>query len=456
MRRRINAWRRHWPSRGGHLVKSSTILVGGCIIVISVSLGIVLAFRLGFSAQDASFAAGLAALAMILLQTLAARSRERAEFQRGLDEMRRANAQALHEFDALGGQVRGLDELEARIGDLERRLEHGLAAELEGRIGAEIEAAKASMVSEMQVIEALVRQLAESILPLDAAAGAREPEPEEVPEPQPPASPLAHLSDSDVLEMVRRSIEANRVDVYLQPVVTLPQRKARYYEALTRLRGEGGELILPADYLRVAEPAGIMPTIDNLLLFRSVQIVRRLAQRNREIGIFCNISAHALVDPDFFPQFVEFMEHNKELAKAIIFEFPQSTILGSGPLEAESLAELAEYGFRFSMDHVTSLDMNLGELADQGFRFLKVDARLLIDGGQKAGAQIHPADLAHLLERYGMQLIAEKIETEQAVIELLEFDVPLAQGFLFSEPRPVRGDLLGDGAELGQRRAAAG
>ena len=189
MRRRINAWRRHWPSRGGHLVKSSTILVGGCIIVISVSLGIVLAFRLGFSAQDASFAAGLAALAMILLQTLAARSRERAEFQRGLDEMRRANAQALHEFDALGGQVRGLDELEARIGDLERRLEHGLAAELEGRIGAEIEAAKASMVSEMQVIEALVRQLAESILPLDAAAGAREPEPEEVPEPQPPASP---------------------------------------------------------------------------------------------------------------------------------------------------------------------------------------------------------------------------------------------------------------------------
>jgi cyclic-di-GMP phosphodiesterase TipF (flagellum assembly factor) len=244
-----------------------------------------------------------------------------------------------------------------------------------------------------------------------------------------------------LLETVRQSIQDNRVDVYLQPIVTLPQRKPRYYEALTRLRNGEGEIILPADYLEVAEPAGIMPLIDNLLLFRSVQIVRKLSDRNREIGIFCNISANSLVDPDFFPQFIEFMEHNRDLAKSIVFEFSQATISGAGPLETESLAALRQQGCRFSIDHVQNLDLDLPALAEQGFRFLKVDAATLL-AGAPAGAQIHMDDYSSLLARYGIKLVAEKIETERTVLELLELDVGFGQGFLFSEPRPVRSEFL--------------
>ena len=42
---------------------------------------------------------------------------------------------------------------------------------------------------------------------------------------------------------IRGAIEANRIDLYLQPIVTLPQRKVRYYEAMSRLRTEAGELL---------------------------------------------------------------------------------------------------------------------------------------------------------------------------------------------------------------------
>ena len=83
---------------------------------------------------------------------------------------------------------------------------------------------------------------------------------------------------------------ANRIDLYLQPIVTLPQRKVRYYEAMSRLRTEEGESCWPADFLAHAEAAGLMPKIDNLVVFRCVQVVRRLLLKNRDIGLFCNMS----------------------------------------------------------------------------------------------------------------------------------------------------------------------
>jgi cyclic-di-GMP phosphodiesterase TipF (flagellum assembly factor) len=56
----------------------------------------------------------------------------------------------------------------------------------------------------------------------------------------------------------------------------------------------------------VAEPAGLVAAIDNLLLFRCVQIVRRLARQDRRVGIFCNISMASLGDDAFFPHFLGF------------------------------------------------------------------------------------------------------------------------------------------------------
>jgi cyclic-di-GMP phosphodiesterase TipF (flagellum assembly factor) len=57
-------------------------------------------------------------------------------------------------------------------------------------------------------------------------------------------------------------------------------------------------------------------------------------------------------------------------------------------------------------------------------------------------SDIHAADLADLLARGGIDLIAEKIESESMVVDLLDYDVRFGQGFLFSPPRPVRAEAL--------------
>lgn len=249
--------------------------------------------------------------------------------------------------------------------------------------------------------------------------------------------------ESLMLEEVRRSIEANKIELYLQPIMIIPQRRVRYYEALTRLKNESGRVILPNDYISVAEGAGVMPVIDNVMLFRSVQVLRRLEKRSNARGVFCNISVHSLLDPEFFHEFIAFMEQNQELTDSMFFEFSQPVIANCGAMERESLAALAALGFRFSLDQVTNLDVDFQELHDMGFRTVKLTADVFLNGMVEAGARIHAVDMKSYLERFGIQLIIEKIEDERVLASVLDHNVKLGQGYLFSEPRPVRPEVFG-------------
>ena len=275
-----------------------------------------------------------------------------------------------------------------------------------------------------------------------------EAEPSQPAEPS-PAEPAAtrtggrfkDVQPAAVVAMIRDAVDANRVDLFLQPIVTLPQRKVRFYEAVARLRAGDGEQLMAGDFLSHAEAGGLMPKIDNLMVFRCVQVVRRLLSKNREIGLFCNVSPTTLADSGSFPQFMEFLEANKAIAPALVFEFTQSALRQMGATETERLAALAQRGYRFSLDNVTDLRIEPRDLSERGFRYVKVQASLLLNRAA-APADIHPADFAGLLSRFGIDLIAAKIESESSAVDLLDYDVKFGQGFLFSPPRPVRPEVM--------------
>ena len=127
------------------------------------------------------------------------------------------------------------------------------------------------------------------------------------------------------------------MELHLQPIVSLPQRKIYFYESFTRLRDQDGNVIMPAEFLKVAEPAGLMTVVDNLLLFRCVQIVRRLTEKDRQVGMVCNISPLSLRDEVFFPQFLDFMRQNADLAGSVVFEIGQKDFEERGIVEARNM-----------------------------------------------------------------------------------------------------------------------
>jgi cyclic-di-GMP phosphodiesterase TipF (flagellum assembly factor) len=343
----------------------------------------------------------------------AARAEERALFEDELHQLKAANLSMLDELQAAQERI---DEI-------------AISGATNEAAGLKPETAPAGKLDDQLVAELLAR--------LNNAAETA------------PAAPAPERSTADAARLVREALEANRVDLYLQPVVGLPQRRTYFYEGFTRIRESNGAVVAPGDFLAAAEEAGLITDVDNLLLLRCVQIVRRLTKADRRVGVFCNVSINSLADEDFFPAFLDFLRRNSDLAGALVFELPRAAFEARSATAARNMARLADYGFRFSIDQVSDLSLDIAELQRAGVRFLKVPGVRLIEAahggepiaGREPGA-IRPEDIAGLFARYGVDLIAEKIESEGTVVEVLDLDIAYAQGHLFGAPRPVRDDVI--------------
>jgi len=293
---------------------------------------------------------------------------------------------------------------------------------------AEEQSALEKVAAEMRVLQKLLVQLsaqrAQQTTPATAAPASSK---AAVPA---PAKPV--MAANQVLEVVRDALNEEKVDLFLQPIVSLPQRRRRYFECFSRIRAPDGSWILPEQYLDVAKRAGLMGAIDNMLLFRCIQLTRRARKGKLELGFFCNISGYSLADESFFRDFLEFLGEYPELAQGLFFEFSQKD-LTTGLDHRDSLRRLANLGYKLSLDQVTNLDMDIGDVASLGFKFLKVDAQHLL-GAVRAG-DIDMGELRLALDRSAIDLIIEKIESEDQLLEILDCRPDYGQGFLFGEPR---------------------
>ena len=299
-----------------------------------------------------------------------------------------------------------------------------------------------ALEGEVHMLEDLVQRMGQR-LEERVSAGVR----------QAPHEPtLRRHQSAALLDTVREALAENRVDLYLQPVVGLPQRRTVFYESYSRLRDASGRVMMPAEYLAVAEPEGLVTSIDNLLLFRCVQIVRRLAKQDRKVGIFCNISIASLADESFFPQFLDLLAANRDLSGALIFELGQAAFDARGSVEARNMGKLADLGFRFSLDKVTDLDLDFQDLARSDVKFLKIAAPFLLDELVETDEglilrslpDLAAQDFSSLTRRYGVEIVAEKVESERQIVDILELDIAYGQGHLFGEPRAIRDAVLAE------------
>jgi len=420
------------------MIRVATVFIVIFMVLIAAALGVVLHVAAGLDALHAGLAGLTVFTAMILHHVITMRGP-------GEDD---DNAHLAELSNGVGDLARQVADFGRRLSAIEHRV---VAADIKGQQRVE------TMLGEIGELGTLVRQLAVSVAEHEdvlsgfgsapaavnddgeAAAAVAAP----APAPRdfdfgffPPEAP----ADTTVRQALAHAIEDGRIDVYLQPLVTLPQRKVRFYEAVARLRGADGTVFAADRFLPVAETMGLVGQIDTLVVQRAMQVLRRLIAGNQDVGLFCNVAAPTLADPAAFAAYRETLETHRALASALVLEFRHDALRGFGPVERKHLGTLAGYGYRFSVDHVSDLRIKPRDLAERGVRFVKVPATLLLDEAQGAASDIHPADLADLLGRFGIDLVVERIEDERAVVDLLDYEVRLGQGNLFSPPRPLRQD----------------
>jgi cyclic-di-GMP phosphodiesterase TipF (flagellum assembly factor) len=255
-----------------------------------------------------------------------------------------------------------------------------------------------------------------------------------------PMPPVAQgLGERQILDLLRDGLRENRVELALQPIVSLPQRKRRFFECYSRIKAADGKVLVPEQYLDIAERFGLVTAIDNMLLFRCIQLLRKLRKANANVGFFLNISQRTLADRDFFREFINLMAQNAELAPAIVFEFSQRAWDSADNTLHRDLDRLAQLGYRFSLDKVTNLDIDVPGLSSRHFRFIKVEAARIAQAAASGAIGDDPKAFKRMLDSYAIDLIVDRIESEPMLLELLELSI--GQGYLFGEPRIAKPDL---------------
>lgn len=443
-------------------MRLGALFIGICMAIIAASAGAVVYLYLNVTLLAAATVAVATFVALALYHTISSRVGLRSAIGRQLADLSRGGANVARQVAEMGRRLAALeDKIETAL-DQARAATDPLSAEI-AELGTVVKQLAERVDAQQAMVEALARRPSKSEGALAASATERTAEfrnsisPDRIHNEE--ATVAAKLPTD--LAVIRDAIDGNRIDIYLQPIVTLPQRKVRYYEARSRLRNERDEAFHASAFIAQAESCGLMPKIDNLVLFRCVQLVRRLLQKNRDIGIFCNVSAKTLTDAIVLPQLIEFLTANRAIAPSLVLQFSQSAISAMGPPEYEGLAALSARGFKFSVDRVTGLRLDTAELANRGFRYVKVHANLLLRPPRPVPTDMRPAELSDRLGRSGIDLIVDRIEDERSVIDLLDCDVSFGQGELFSPPRAVRPEALQkepdvSDAGAGERIAYAG
>src|SRR5690242_2263335 len=241
----------------------SAIFIAVCVVLIAASVGAVLYLGFGVDASTSAIVALAALTGMALFNSISNRLRDRGDLG-----------------DQIADLSRGTADLARQVAEISRRL-HGVEAKLASP-AARARASGDPLATEIGELGGLVKQIAQTVATHAAAlqkqgvlvtrAAAPPPKPDFV-RPVESAPALSEndtvgglerfrsLSRESIADLISKAVDANRVDLYLQPIVTLPQRKVRYYEAVSRLRTEGGDTIPATDFIDIAESIGMMPKI---------------------------------------------------------------------------------------------------------------------------------------------------------------------------------------------------
>lgn len=242
------------------------------------------------------------------------------------------------------------------------------------------------------------------------------------------ASDYDFVSDVIVQELLNHALDQKRIDVFVQPIVRLPQRQARFYEMYARIRAKAG-LYLPASrYMKVAEQDNLNGRIDDLLLLHCLQTIEESAHLDKATPFFININSQTVRNGAFMKRLLGFIAKNRSLAKRMIFEISQSDFNSLEPALLEIMRGLGKLGCAFSLDHIEDIStFDIENLQRHKVRFIKMRADILLSSKEAERTK-------RTLEGNGVGVIIERIEKEEQLRSLTDMDVHYGQGYLFGKP----------------------
>ena len=234
------------------------------------------------------------------------------------------------------------------------------------------------------------------------------------------------------------ALQSNQLRLFYQPIVDL-ERKVLGFEALIRWQHPEHGLVLPAQFVQIAERCGLIVPVGEWVLHAACQQLARFAARADldDKSIAVNLSARQLAHPDFVGNVRDILQRTGAPAERLKLEITESMLLSDIDKTIEKLHELSNLGIHLSLDDFGTGYSSLSYLKKLPLSQLKIDQsfirELLTDPVDAAIVRT----ILQLAKSLGMTVIAEGVEIEGQQKVLATMGCKLFQGYLFGKPAPL-------------------
>jgi diguanylate cyclase (GGDEF)-like protein len=249
-------------------------------------------------------------------------------------------------------------------------------------------------------------------------------------------------ADNVALETdLRRAIMRNEIEVHYQPIVNLVTRDIVGLEALARWRHPVRGLLQPADFIGMAEQAGLIREVGDIVLIeaiRQIGIWQRVLTRNKPIYMAVNVSADQLSDIRFLDRLNAMLAREGALPYSIKIEITESVVMRYPERARQLIQRLRGVGIGVACDDFGTGFSNLSSLRELAFDTLKIDRSFLASNGLEGRGSVILQSVINMAHSLGMAVVAEGVETEDQAIQLVQLGCELGQGFALGHPITAR------------------
>jgi PAS domain S-box-containing protein/diguanylate cyclase (GGDEF)-like protein len=237
---------------------------------------------------------------------------------------------------------------------------------------------------------------------------------------------------------LRRALERDELRVHFQPIVSLDSGRIAGFEALARWEHPQRGLVLPDDFIPLAEETGLILPIGMWVLEESCRQLRRwhdASPGGEPLTLAVNLCARQFLQPDLVERVEAALEAAGVPAHTLKLEITESVLMQHTEAVGSTLARLKALGVQLHIDDFGTGYSSLGYLHRIPLDALKIDRTFVSPGAGGAKLQLVRSIVA-LAHSLGVVVVTEGIESAEVLRELRTLGCEFGQGYLFSEPLP--------------------
>jgi EAL domain-containing protein (putative c-di-GMP-specific phosphodiesterase class I) len=240
---------------------------------------------------------------------------------------------------------------------------------------------------------------------------------------------------------LRRAIQQKQFNVFYQPIVQLSDKSVWGFEAIVRWRHPQRGMLLPLEFLAIAEETGLIVEVGEYVLREACQQLARWRSQDpsSSFKVSINLSARQLHEPDFLQGLEKIIHETNVPPSQIILELTESMVLSEDQAVVDALAFFRAHGFQIAVDDFGSGYSSFGHLQRFQVDILKIDRMFVADIGTPRERPGILAAIVDLGRNLGLTVIAEGVENKLHEDFLQSLGVQYAQGFWYAQPLEASG-----------------